>query len=413
MESKTPHRAIFRIHALLIGVAGIILLSRRPHVSFTQHTQSASVTILHLIAITMTVSATFARALSFIEDPASRRRASFWFLAGQWISAAILLAKHQAIFDGQFPTWPLAIYLTGLLLVTLWHIQEGRESPGLPIADLRSRNESEIRLAAGREERHRLARDLHDAVKQHVFAIHTAAATAQEAFESKPEAAAQAIGQVRTSARDAMSEMNTMLDQLQAEPFSPEGLTASFDRLCETTRLRSGAETTLDIRSLPPAAEWVPGAAGTLFRIAQEALSNVSRHARASDVKVILEGIDGGLSLTVKDNGRGFDASSGAACMGLRNIRSRAEEAGGRAVVDSGPEGTSVRVSLPRPRAARSLKGMHMAAALLLAALALLWSTTGSAGNSLRPPLMAAVAAACAIHLSLHAIRYFREGDGE
>jgi signal transduction histidine kinase len=88
-----------------------------------------------------------------------------------------------------------------------------RERRGL---SLRLQYEEQIREAARQEERVRLARDLHDAVKQQLFAIQAAAATVEARFDTDAAGARQALEQVRSSSREALTEMEVMLDQLQA-----------------------------------------------------------------------------------------------------------------------------------------------------------------------------------------------------
>ena len=90
--------------------------------------------------------------------------------------------------------------------------------------------EEQIRQAARQEERARLARDLHDAVKQQFFVIQTAAATAQARFETDPDGAKTAVDQVRSSAREAMTEMEAMLEQLQAAPLENAGLVSLAEK---------------------------------------------------------------------------------------------------------------------------------------------------------------------------------------
>jgi signal transduction histidine kinase len=151
---------------------------------------------------------------------------------------------------------------------------------------LRSRYEEQIRQGARHEERARLARDLHDAVKQQLFAIQTAAATVEARFDADPSGARTALIQVRASAREALTEMEVMLEQLQAAPLTTTGLIGSLKRAAEATRFRTGAEVTVEAGELPPDIALPPGAHQAMLRFAQEALANVARHSRASHVWV-------------------------------------------------------------------------------------------------------------------------------
>src|SRR5690348_104900 len=176
-----------------------------------------------------------------VEDPISRRRALTWFAAAHLVGGLLFFAQWAAIFSIVLPWraigWTPIVVGTVLLYVSLtashsprWHRPFrqllGREAHG-PLTfvtarygslnALRSQYEQQIREAARIEERARLARDLHDAVKQQLFAIQTSAATAQERFSSDTPGALSALEQVRASARHAMTEMEALLGQLRAD----------------------------------------------------------------------------------------------------------------------------------------------------------------------------------------------------
>ena len=215
---------------------------------------------------------------------------------------------------------------------------------------LRSEYETQIRNAARQEERARLARDLHDAVKQQLFVIQTAGATAQARFDTDAAGARAAVDQIRNAAREAMTEMEAMLDQLQSAPISNEGLVAFLRRQCEALGFRTGASISFTTGSLPDERALDPGARQAIARVAQEALSNVARHARARHVTVSLGLGEGLLVLTVKDDGTGFAAGSSPrqAGMGMTNLAVRASEVGGSLDVASVPgRGTTVRFGVP------------------------------------------------------------------
>src|SRR5215218_4994171 len=185
------------------------------------------------------------------------------------------------------------------------------------IGRLRSEYEQQIRAAARQEERARLARDLHDAVKQQLFAIQTAAATVQARFDADPAGARLALEQVRSAAREAMTEMEAMLDQLQAAPIENAGLVAFLRKQCEALGFQTGAKVTFTVGTLPAETAVDPPVRQTMARVAQEALSNVARHARASNVSVSLGTSDGRLVLIVKDDGSGFVTEQEPRRMGM------------------------------------------------------------------------------------------------
>ncbi|MFN0108077.1 MAG: sensor histidine kinase [Blastocatellia bacterium] len=209
----------------------------------------------------------------------------------------------------------------------------------------------QIHEAAAQQERNRLARELHDSIKQQLFSINVNAATVQARWENDQVGAKSALEAVRGSVREAMAEMETMLHNLRPAPLEAVGLVEAVRQQCESLQYRTGANVTAEIGELPTNQEFPPGAQDAVFRIAQEALTNIARHARATNVRVRLHrqtrGDGDALWLKVEDDGSGFDASQ-AAGMGLSNIRSRVLEIGGSLQLSAREgEGTSLKVRVP------------------------------------------------------------------
>jgi signal transduction histidine kinase len=314
---------------------------------------------------------TCAAALADVHDPVGRRRALVGFGHAHVMMGAMLLIQATAQWVPTIsPALAWTVLISGLVLLYLAITGPGADfTPRLRplagpdsgvhafavrnrrgIARLRSEYEEQIRQAARQEERARLARDLHDAVKQQLFVVQTAAATAQARFESDRPGALDALGQVRSAARDAMAEMEAMLDQLQGAPIENTALVAFLRRQCEALGLQTGARVNFTAGTLPPATALDPAARQTIARVAQEALSNVARHARAANVDVSLDTSDGRLVLTIKDDGSGFQTGEtpGRQGMGMRNMALRAAETGGAVDIVSAPgSGTTVRFSVP------------------------------------------------------------------
>jgi signal transduction histidine kinase len=313
-----------------------------------------------------------AAGLGAIDDPVGRRRGLIGFAHAHILFGALLMAQSIAVRSATIPAPLAAVPVTiGLVLMYLAITGPGADFRGpLPalvpfdskttrntrlmvrnkrsISYLRSQYEHDIRQAARQEERARLARDLHDAVKQQLFVIQTAAATAQARFDSDANGAKTAVDQVRAAAREAMTEMEAMLEQLQAAPLENAGLVASVRKQCDALGFRTGARVTFDVGTLPADSALDPGTRQALFRVAQEALANVARHARARNISVSLASIDGQLVLTVQDDGGGFKPEGQPRGMGMTNIAARAAEVGGNFEVVSVPDrGTTVRFSVP------------------------------------------------------------------
>lgn len=212
---------------------------------------------------------------------------------------------------------------------------------------IRSSYDEHIQQIARREERARLARDLHDAVKQQLFVIQTAAATAQARFDADPTGAREALTHVRNAAREATTEMEALLDELQAAPMENTGLIEALKKQCEAFALRTGADVRFEPGMLPAQGLLLPGAHEAIYRVAQEALANVARHARATRVTVSAHAAPGRFELRITDNGQGFDGVARRNGMGISNMETRAAGIGGRVSITSGTAGTEVLLSVP------------------------------------------------------------------
>lgn len=173
----------------------------------------------------------------------------------------------------------------------------------------------------------------------------------QARWESDEAGAKTALEAVRGSVREAMAEMEAMLHNLRPSPLETVGLVEALRQQCESLQFRSGANVTSEFGELPANQELPAGAQDAIFRIAQEALTNIARHARARNVRLRLHrqtrDDNDALWLKIEDDGSGFDVAS-AAGMGLANIRSRVFEIGGSLQLESREgEGTSLTVRVP------------------------------------------------------------------
>jgi signal transduction histidine kinase len=185
-------------------------------------------------------------------------------------------------------------------------------------------------------------------VKQQLFAIQTAAAAVDARLDTDQSGAREAAALVRTSAHEALVEMETLIDQLKTAPMENTGLVDALRRQCEALGFRTGAHVDLAIGTLPSSTALVPGAHEALYRFAQEGLANVGRHARAKNVTVRFGVEAGRLELSITDDGSGFDKSEETSGMGRENMSARAQEIGGTCVIISTPGyGTAVQCLVP------------------------------------------------------------------
>jgi signal transduction histidine kinase len=207
------------------------------------------------------------------------------------------------------------------------------------------------------EERTRLARELHDAVAQKLFALRLTAEAAGGLIETDPQRARAHVGQISALAREAAEELHAAVGELRPAELDEDGLAAAMrkqiDVLDRAYQSRGGPRVVFReeaISALPPAHEEV------VLRVAQEALHNALRHAAARRIELSLgPSAHGGAVLTVRDDGAGFavGAASGARGLGLVSMRERADSVGGRVQLDSAPgRGTTVRLEVPGGRPA-------------------------------------------------------------
>jgi len=200
---------------------------------------------------------------------------------------------------------------------------------------------------AALQERQRLARELHDSVSQALYSMSLGAHTAREALESSdPEQALASIDYVLALAEAGLAEMRALIFELRPESLETEGLVAALTRHVAVLRARYKLAVEADLADEPDLSLERKQA---LYRIAQEALHNIVKHARASTVVLRLARQEREILLEVRDNGKGFDPTgSFPGHLGLRSMRERATKMGGTLTIESAPrQGTCLGVRVP------------------------------------------------------------------
>jgi PAS domain S-box-containing protein len=200
------------------------------------------------------------------------------------------------------------------------------------------------------EERQRLARELHDSVSQALYGIALGARTAQTLLGREPEKAAEPVDYVLSLAEAGLAEMRALIFELRPESLEIEGLVAALDKQVAATAARYGIEVTADLSEEP---EMDLAQKEIFYRIGQEALHNVVKHAHATKATVRFGAENGSYVLEIGDNGVGFDTSqSFPGHMGLVSMSERAGSIGAELEVESQPgEGTAIKLRLARPQA--------------------------------------------------------------
>jgi len=196
------------------------------------------------------------------------------------------------------------------------------------------------------EERQRLARELHDSVSQALFGIALGAQTAREQLEQNPAAARAPLDYVLQLAEAGMAEMRALIFELRPESLEQEGLVGALAKQAAALRARHGIRVDEVFDAEPSAPIAVKEA---LFRIAQEALNNTAKHARASHVELRLTSAGEAVVAEIRDNGAGFDAGAQfPGHLGLQSMRERALRLGGTVeIISSTGQGTIVRATIP------------------------------------------------------------------
>jgi two-component system nitrate/nitrite sensor histidine kinase NarX len=204
--------------------------------------------------------------------------------------------------------------------------------------------QARLRKAAAVEERNRLARDLHDAVTQTLFSASMIAGVLPELWEEDIEAGRYRLRQLESLTRGALAEMRALLLELRPEGLIEGRIQELLRHLVDAAAGRCKAEFSLNIHGSCDMPAEVKIAC---YRIVQEALHNVVKHAEASHVLVALRCDEDGVRLQVMDDGKGFNADGITSDhMGLRNMRERAEAIGAAFVLNTGKgEGTQLIVT--------------------------------------------------------------------
>jgi PAS domain S-box-containing protein len=216
----------------------------------------------------------------------------------------------------------------------------------IAVAIENARLHEQARSLAAIEERQRLARELHDSVSQALYGIGLGARTARTLLDQDPGRAVEPLDYVLSLAEAALAEMRALIFELRPESLQVEGLVAALRKQADAVQARHRITVRLELPDEPD----IPLAAKeALYRIAQEAMHNTTKHARAATIDVRLAFRDGRVELAIADDGRGFDAEGTfPGHLGLTSMRERAVRLGGVCTIESAlGHGTRVRVVLP------------------------------------------------------------------
>lgn len=250
--------------------------------------------------------------------------------------------------------YPTAIFLFTALSYLAMQAEEAKNRSERLLADLQLANQklqayaAQVQELAAASERNRLARELHDSVTQIIFGLTLSAQAARILIDRNPARAAAELDHLQSLAQNALGEMRALIQELHPAPSAQTGLTTLLRRLVEERLANDGLCVDLRVkgeRRLPAGME------SELFRITQEALNNVVKHAHAERAVVVLDLEDPTrICLCIEDAGVGFDpvqARSRSGHLGLISMEERVQALGGTLRVDSQPgKGTRLTVEI-------------------------------------------------------------------
>lgn len=274
----------------------------------------------------------------------TRNTASLWIAAYFLTISAFIFITSGA--DGFVAvSFYLVVYIIcGVFGHILQQADLARQHNQQLIEELKSTQEK-LRELAVVDERNRLARDLHDSVKQQVFAISMQLSAARTAL-SESNKAYQSVVEAERLAQQAGAELTTLIHQLRPPALERKSLADAIREHVEEwsrqnkieAEMRIDSEVTVDVQTMP-----------TLFRVLQEALANVARHSQAGRVTVTLKPENDHVILGIEDNGIGFDPEGITKGIGLDSMKERLAAVNGKLQVSSlQPQGTRVIATVRR-----------------------------------------------------------------
>jgi len=248
-------------------------------------------------------------------------------------------------------------YVSGCIIVavlssaTIRSIRAKENSQQL-LGELREANQKLVeysqkveRLTAS-EERNRLARELHDSVSQTIFSMTLTAQAAKMLMETDSLRAASLLDHLQTLSQNALSEMRTLIQELRPHSIVENGLACALQSHAAERKAQDDLEIALHFNGdLSMDAE----TAEALFRIVQEALNNVVKHAQTRQASVTVSRVGKQVDLSIEDQGKGFDINAKrdlSRHVGLQSMEERVNSLGGILHIDSQPgKGTRIQIS--------------------------------------------------------------------
>jgi signal transduction histidine kinase len=270
------------------------------------------------------------------------------FCAVVWFAANLSDGLYQTIIGYAVAAFTRVFYLIAVVLASA-SLKVRRELDRERIATFERTRELEREIVRISEsEQQRIGRDLHDGVCQFLAGTAIAAHSLSRKLEAKSSPEASAAREIERLIHDAGRQARSLARAIFPIQMSSEGLAAALDELADfANRTAEGVEVEFVEHGSPAVPN--PEYGMHLYRIAQEALSNALRHSKAKRITITLEECDGGLSLSIADDGTGLNAKPGRTDgMGLKTMAYRANAIGGRLeFATAKPHGTLLTCIVP------------------------------------------------------------------
>lgn len=366
------------VSVLIFSFATVYVLAENWSALTWQHWAAAGLTAAQGMLYVVTIAG---------RSSVSDRRLALYFIGGisLWVAAALIQPLiwwlGLTYFGQMFGLLPIRAAIVGTFLVIVlviltisrWDI--ARVTPGLLIGfgfqwlvamaiylfissvirtseergalvakleaaqrELRAAREKDVELAALRE-RERLARDLHDSLGHALTTIAVQLEAIQRLYRVDPERGAEHVEELKALTRSSLADLRRSLDGLRAPGLGERKLSEALPALCVEAGRRAALEV---VCRVPPEADSLsPAVQEALWRVAQESLTNVEKHARARRVHMRLELQPDAATLTIQDDGIGIPPGAEArrGHYGLRGMRERVEGLGGAFTLASGKDG--------------------------------------------------------------------------
>ena len=326
---ERPIRLRVLVGGLTLMVAALLVLP--PHFDFY---------LILFFVLSVTAAATF------------EQREWPWWIVGYGIITLVFNLWRTRSLDGVLVT---TIYIAGFVFFAAFAraLTESREAEA-EIKRLYEQLQAFSQQAeemAVMEERQRMAREMHDTVGHRLTVAAVQLEAAEKLIERDPERAKAVVGVVREQVTAALQELRETVAALRSPVEESLPLASSLQRLTRAFQQATGIQVSLALPQALPA-DLPPAYRKTFYRATQEALTNVHKHAGASHVWVRLQYAEGGLTLTVEDDGAGVnaDALEAASGFGLQGLQERARALGGDFRLEPrAPRGARVVFTAPWP----------------------------------------------------------------